>query len=57
MTEAQVAALTAQRNELLAMLRAVVDGVESVNTDDDSALIAIRLPKRLFARMVEAVSQ
>jgi len=57
MTENQVAVLTAQRDELLGMVRAVVDGVESVNPDNGNAVVETRVPKGLFARMVEAVSQ
>lgn len=53
----QVAALIAQRDELLAMVRAVVDGVESATADDGGALVETRLPKGLFARMVEAVAE
>lgn len=57
MSPDEVAALTAQRDELLEMVRAVVDGVEAVTTDDGGALVETRLPKGLFARMVTAAQQ
>ncbi len=53
--EDQIAALTAERDELLDIVRAVVDGVESVN--DGGLLVATRLPAGLLARMTQLVAE
>jgi hypothetical protein len=55
MSPDEVAAVVADRDELLGMVRAVVDGVESVN--DGGLLVSTRLPEGLLARMTEVASR